>query len=147
MMPEISILAILAAAIIPNLVGAIYFGPLFGKTWLASLGFTAEDMQNRNEALIYGNAFLLSIVIAFFLKINIEMFHKDVGTTGELVFSSFHTFAHGALHGSIFAMTLVIPVVVCLGLFQKQGAKNILLNTGFWLICFALMGGILDFWS
>lgn len=145
-MPEFNILAIFVAAIIPNLVGAIYYGPLFGKVWMSSLGLTPEDFEGRNEAVLYGSAYLLSVVVAFFLKFIVEAIHKDV-SGGELVFASFHTFGHGALHGGMMALTLVVPVIVCLGLFQKTSGKNILLNAGYWLICFALMGGLLDFWS
>jgi len=146
-MPSINYLAILVAALIPNIIGAIYYGPLFGKQWLDSLGFTSDDMKGRNEAVIYGSALLLSAVVAMFLKFTIELVHKDVNGAGELYFASFHTFQHGALHGAMIAATLVVPVIISLGLFQKQSGKNILLNSVFWIICFALMGGILDVWN
>lgn len=145
-MPEINFIAIIVAALIPNILGAIYYGPLFGKPWMDSLGYTKSDFEGRNEPLIYGSALLLSFVVSFFLKMMIELTHKDVNAAGELIFGSFHTFGHGALHGGMMALTLVIPVIISLGLFQKSTAKNILLNCGFWFICFAVMGGILDVW-
>ena len=146
-MPELNIIAIIVAALVPNVLGAIYFGPLFGKQWMSSLNFTKEDFEGRNEALIYGSALLLSFVISFFLKFIIELIHKDVNTSGELVYASFHTFGHGALHGAGLAIGLVIPVTICLGLFQRAKAANIILNCFFWLICFSIMGGILDVWN
>lgn len=147
MYPEINYISILVAALVPNVLGAIYYGPVFGKTWLSSLGLTADDMKGRNEALIYGSALLLSAIVAFFLKFMMEMGHKDVNDAGELVFGSFHTFGHGALHGAMTCIGLVVPVIICLGLFQKAKASNIVLNVGYWIICFALMGGILDAWT
>jgi len=146
-MPEFNILAILVAGIIPNALGALYYGPLFGKSWLDSLGFTADDMKGRNEAVIYGSAFVLSLIIAFFMKFNIEIMHKDVNQSGELILASFHTFKHGALHGAMLAISMVAPVITALGLFQKSTGKNILLNVVFWILCFAIMGGILDVWN
>lgn len=146
-MPDINILAIIVAGIIPNALGALYYGPLFGKTWLDSLGFTPDDMKGRNEAAIYGGALLLSLVIAFFLKINIETMHSDIVDGGELAFQSFHSFKHGALHAGIFGLTLVAPVITALGLFQKSTGKNILLNVIFWILCFSFMGGIVDMWN
>jgi len=146
-MPEFNILAIFLAGIVPNVLGALYYGPLFGKPWLASLGYTADDMKGRNEALIYGGALALSLIIAFFLKMNIEFMHTDVIEEGNLAFQSFHTFKHGALHASMFGLTLVAPVITALGLFQKNTGKNILLNVVFWVLCFAIMGGILDVWN
>jgi len=146
-MPEINFIAVIVAALIPNIIGAIYYGPLFGKPWMDSLGYTKSDFEGRNEPLIYGSALLLSGVVAFFLKIIVELVHKDVNAAGELIFASHHTFGHGALHGALICLSFAVPVIICLGLFQKSTAKNIILNVVFWLICFALMGGILDVWN
>lgn len=146
-MPEINYIAIIAAAIVPNLLGAIYYGPLMGNRWLDSLNFTKEDLKGRNEPLLYGSALLLSIVVSFFLKFLMELTHKEIGQSGELVFGSFHTFGHGALHGAGFAIGLVIPVIICLGLFQKTKASNVIINCLYWLLCFSIMGGILDVWT
>ncbi len=146
-MPEINFIAVVVAALVPNALGALYYGPLLGKQWLTSLNFTAEDLKGRNEALIYGSALLLSFVMAFFLKFIIELIHKEVGQNGELVFGSFHTFGHGALHGAALAIGFVIPTIICLGLFQKAKGSNIIINCLFWLLCFSIMGGILDVWT
>ena len=146
-MPDINFIAIIVAALVPNVVGALFYGPIFGKTWLSSLGLTADEMKGRNEAVIYGSALLLSFVVAFFLNATIELTHKDVNAAGELVFGSFATFQHGLLHGGVMAMTMVVPVIISLGLFQKTHRTNIFLNCLFWVICYALMGGIVDAWS
>ena len=146
-MPELNFIAIIVAALVPNAFGALYYGPLLGAKWLDSLGFSEEDMKGRNEALIYGSALLLSLIVSFFIKFLMELIHKDLGANGELVFASFHNFGHGALHGAGLAIGLVLPIIICLGLFQKAKGSNILINCGFWLLCFALMGGILDVWT
>lgn len=145
-MPEINYLVIAVAALVPNILGAIYYGPLFGKQWLSSLNFVAEDLKGRNEALIYGSALGLAFIVSFFLKFTISLVHKDIGANGELVFASFGTFPHGALHGGMIAITMVIPVIISLGLFQKTKVSNILLNSIFWILTYAIMGGILDAW-
>lgn len=146
-MPEFNILALFVAAAVPNALGALYYGPLVGKKWMASLGMNEEDFKGRNEALIYGSAYVLSLIVAFFLKFIIESIHKDVSGSGELVFASFHNFGHGAIHGGALAATLVVPVIVSLGLFQKSTGTNIAINCVFWVLCYAIMGGILDVWS
>lgn len=146
-MPEINYLAIFVAALVPNILGAIYYGQLFSKPWLASLDFTEEDLKGRNDALNYGSAFILSLLVSGFIKLIVESIHKDVGASGDLVYASFHTFMHGALHGMGLAIGLVIPVLICLGIFQKTKASNVIINAIYWLLCFAIMGGILDMWS
>lgn len=147
MVPEINWLAVIAAAIVPMIIGAIYYGPIFGKTWMASLGYTEDDFKGRNLPLIYGLALLMAVIMSFFMKMVVELTHKDVNQAGELYFGSHHTFGHGALHGALLCLTLAAPVVVSLGLFQKNTAKNILLNVVYWVITWAIMGGILDAWN
>ncbi len=147
MLPEINYIAVLVAALIPGAFGALYFGPLLGKQWLASLGKTKEEMEPKNPAVVYGLSFVLALMMSMFLKFTIELVHKGINESGELVFSSFHTFKHGALHGAMLAITLAVPVMISFAMFHKMKAKTIVLGAIFWVICFALMGGILDVWS
>lgn len=146
-MPEVNYLAVVVAALVPSILGAIYYGPLFEKPWLRSLGKTKEEMIPNNMPVTYGLALLMAFILSFFMNIIIELVHKDVNEAGELVFASHYTFGHGAFHGVLLAMSFAVPVIVSLSLFQKSSAKNILLNVLFWVVCFALMGGILDAWK
>lgn len=146
MMPSINWIAVVVAALIPSILGAIYYGPLFEKQWLSSLGKTKEEMVPSNMGVTYGLAMLMALLASLSIKLTNELTHKDV-VNGELVFGSFHTFGHGALHGAMLCITIVVPIIVSLSLFQKSSGKNIILNVIFWIICFALMGGILDAWN
>jgi len=145
-MPEVNYLAVAVAAIVPSILGAIYYGPLFGKQWLSSLGKTEEEMVPSNMGLTYGLALLMAFLVSFTLKLNIEITHKEVNDAGELVLGSFHTFQHGALHGAMIAGLLVVPVLISMSLFHKMSGKSIVLNSIFWILAFAVMGGILDAW-
>ncbi len=147
MMPEINWLAIVVAGLIPTIIGTIYYGPLFGNAWYASMGKTKEEMEPSNPAVTYGLALVVALLASFSLKMLIELMHKDVNASGELIFGSFHTFGHGALHGAFICIFLVVPVLISFSLFHKFSGKNIILNVLFWIICFALMGGILDAWN
>lgn len=145
-MPEYNFLAIAAAALVPMILGALYYGPLFGKQWAASTGKTLKELEPDNMAITYGLALLVAFILAFSLKTNIELTHKDVNDAGELIFGSFHTFKHGAIHGLMTGVLVVTPVIVSLSLFHKMSAKNIILNVVFWLLAMAIMGGIVDAW-
>ncbi len=146
MLPEINYLAIIVAGLIPSIIGAVYYGTIFEKQWLSSLGKTKEEMVPDNMAVAYGLALLAAMVLSFSFKMIIEMMHKTV-ENGELVFGSHHTFGHGAMHGAFFCLVVICPVILSKGLFQKTSGKNILINSLFWIICAALMGGVLDSWN
>lgn len=146
-MPEINYLAIIVAGLIPGIVGAVYYGPIFGNAWRTALGKTEEELTPNNMAVAYGGSMLLSIFLAYNLNFIIGLTHKDINAAGELFINSNFTFGHGALHGVLIALGTVVPVIVSLGIFHKLGWKPNVLNAVFWMICFAIMGGILDVWQ
>ena len=68
-MHEVNLLAVLVAGIVPMIVGALWYGPLFGKRWLQLMETTAEEIQEKgiNPLKTYGVSFLLALVTAFIL--------------------------------------------------------------------------------
>ena len=62
---EVNWIAVIAAAASAFVLGGIWYGPLFGKKWLAYNGMTEEDVQSGHPAMIYGGAFVLSLIAAF----------------------------------------------------------------------------------
>lgn len=135
-MPPFNWIAILIAAIIPMLLGFIYYHKsLFGKAWMDSLGLTDDDLNKGNMGLIFGVSLVMAALIAMFMTGNVN----GPGQEGE-----FDTFKHGVLHGMIVSLFLIIPVMVTNGLFERKSWKNLLINAGYWLICLALIGGVVD---
>ena len=67
-MHEVNLLAVLVAGIVPMIVGSLWYGPLFGKRWMALMEMTAEEIQEGfNPVKTYGVTLLLSLVTAFVL--------------------------------------------------------------------------------
>ena len=57
-------LAVLAATASAFVLGGLWYGPIFGKAWMAEMGFTEEELKEANMAKIYGTAFVLEFIIA-----------------------------------------------------------------------------------
>ena len=55
---QIHWLAMIAAAVAGFAVGGIWYGPLFGKAWMAARGIAKEDTAGMNMPLIFGSTFL-----------------------------------------------------------------------------------------
>ena len=51
---EVSWIGVLVAAASAFVLGGIWYGPLFGKKWLAYNGMTEEDAQTGHPGVIYG---------------------------------------------------------------------------------------------
>jgi len=47
------------AALIPFILGALWYGPIFGKTWMKTNNFTEEYLKEGNMFLIMGLSYLL----------------------------------------------------------------------------------------
>ena len=61
---DVNILAVLAAAVAPMVVGAIWYGPLFGKTWIQAHGYSEEDLAEMQKGMgkAYGISFIFYMV-------------------------------------------------------------------------------------
>ncbi|MFT5145106.1 MAG: hypothetical protein ACI80V_001244 [Rhodothermales bacterium] len=82
-MQEPNLLAVLVAGLIPMVVGAVWYGPLFGKKWLAFQGKTAEEVQAEiNPLKTYGVTLVMSILTAYVLAHTLLAFASATGEVG-----------------------------------------------------------------
>ena len=150
------------AALIPMVVGAIYYNPaVLGNAWMKASGVTEEKIKTGNMALIFGLAYFFSLLITGFLightihqgsieglfvdseKFNIpaaeaEAFIKDFT---EKYGHVHRTFSHGAVHGGVACIFFALPLISIISLFERRNWKYVLIHTGYWFITLVLMGG------
>jgi hypothetical protein len=158
---EINFLAIIAAAISALVVGFIWYNPkVFGNAWMQAADMSEEKIKGGNMAKIFGLAFFFAILLAFSLQFltihqtgalgmiggdpatalpSYEAFMADYGT-------AFRTFKHGALHGTIAGLFIALPIIGTNALFERKSAKYIFINSGYWIVTLAIMGGIVCGW-
>ena len=135
-MENVNWLSLVIAAIIPTITGVIYYSkPLAGKIWMESIGMTEEKQKEANMAVIS----IISLITAFIMAFFLLNFNNGPGQEGE-----FDTFGHGAAHGLILTLFLIMPVLVSKGLYEQRSWKGILINVIYWAITLALMGGVVD---
>jgi hypothetical protein len=161
---KINFLVPLAAALIPMVVGMIWYNrKVFGNAWMKATGMTDENAKGANMVLIFGLTLLFSIFIAFSLTgIVIHQLgfaglltqQPDFSTPGsessnflnkmmEQYGTSYRTFKHGSLHGFLAGITLALPIIGINALFERRGFKYIAINAGYFIVCMALMGGVI----
>ena len=87
-------LAILAAGAAAWFLGALYYGPIFGKKWQQEVGLSDETLKNGNMPLIFGSSFVLMCLMMYGLSF-------AIGAHPEITWS--HGFFHGAMTGIMFA--------------------------------------------
>lgn len=149
------------AAIIPFVLGALWYGPLFGKPWMKMNGFTEESLKKGNMAVIFGVSYLLCVLFsmgmaswAIHQSTLFGLFMPEIADKSTEIYSDVvafytkyggrhRTFSHGAVHGIIFAIMFALPIIGVNALFERRSWKYILLHFGYWLVSAALVGGLL----
>jgi len=161
---EINFSIFFLSAIVPLVVGFIWYNPkTFGNAWMNAAGVTSESAKGANMFLVFGLTYLFSVFasVGLFSLVNhsSHMFSLLSDEPGFKVPSSavglylsdfmktyghhFHSFKHGVLHGTIGGITFALPVIAVNALFERKGFKYVAINAGFWIVCFAIMGGII----
>lgn len=63
----INYFAVIVAAVVSFMFGAVWYGPLFGKKWQKEVGFTDEDLKKGNMVETYSTSFVLILIMSFTL--------------------------------------------------------------------------------
>jgi len=131
--------AVLVAAVATMLVGFLWYSPLlFARPWMLLMGYDPDDKaklaeMRKGAGKLYGLSFVASIVAAVVLSKIIDI-------------TSINTVLYGMKVGFAVWLGFVVTVQLTGALFGKQPIKLFLINTGFQLVCYLAMGGILAKW-
>ncbi len=75
-------LILLPTALIPLIVGAVYYHPkVAGTAWMRANHFTEEDLKGANMGLTFGLSFVMSILLALLLQTIV--IHQMGGVLGQ----------------------------------------------------------------
>jgi uncharacterized protein DUF1761 len=124
-------LAILVAALAGFAVGALWYGPLFGSAWRRESGVTLEKARAVNMPKVYGTVLLLNLVAAG----SLAMF---IGPAGTWTFGLFAGFMTG--------LTFISTALGVIYLFESKSLRLWLINAGYQVVIFSIMGSILGAW-
>lgn len=154
-------IAMLVAAISALVIGFIWYNPkVFGNAWMRSAGLTEAELKGGNMAKIFGLAlffaFLLSTALPTIVIHQAGALSLVGGDPTQALPSyqaflndyqdAFRTFKHGALHGTLTGIFIVLPILGTNALFERKSAKYIFINSGYWIVTLAVMGGIICAW-
>lgn len=129
---QLNHLAIIVSAVLAFVIGGLWYGPLFGKAWMAENGLTPETAAQMNAGKVYGLAFLWTLVMAY----NLGFFLGD--PTMSVGMATMYGFATG--FGWI-AMGLFV-----VGLFERRTARLMLINGGYMTVALTMMGAVIGAW-
>lgn len=133
-MADINYLAV-AVAVLLNMVGGAAWYGILAKPWMAEVGLTKEAIEANRPAMYrdYAIAIVASIVIALALAAFVEA----TGAKG----------AEGLTLGLIAGIGFVGTTLGSISAFENRSLKLYLMNAGYPVLMFAIIGALLGYWQ
>jgi len=137
---DVNLLAVLVCAVAAMVVGFVWYSPmLFARPWMKLMGIDPDDKAKlaelqKSAGPSYGISFVASLVSALVL--------------GKIILmSSVSTPLYGMKIAFAVWLGFVTTVQLTASLFARQPWRLYLINTGYQLVTFLLMGAILTRWQ
>ena len=125
-------LAVTVATLLTFVIGAIWYGPIFGKAWMKEHGFTEDDLKDANMGKLYGTAFVLEFV----MTLNLAVF---IGDSSDVM--------RGLAYGFHFGFGFIALAMAVNSLFSRSTIKLWAIDSFYFVLCFLLNGAILSLWK
>jgi hypothetical protein len=131
-MPHINWLAAIVAGLVSGLgIGFLWYGPLFGKAWMAETGISKETPSGRSMGLMMGGTLVLAVLgaiaFAFFL--------------GPKV-----TAQEGATYGFVAGLFWIAGSLGINYLWEGKSLRLWAINGSYFVAQYTLIGLILGLW-
>jgi Protein of unknown function (DUF1761) len=135
----VNLWSVLVAAVATMILGFLWYSPLlFAKPWTLAMGYDLNDKAKMAEmrkgaGKLYGITFIASLISAFVLAKIIEV-------------TTVNSALYGMKIGFAVWLGFVTTVQLTSTLFKRRPIKLYLIDTGYQLVCYLLMGAILAKW-
>jgi hypothetical protein len=131
---DLNWLAVIVCATVNMVVGAVWYGPLFGKRWMKEVGLTQADIESGQTWPLYLVAAFNSLCMAFVLA-NVVSWAGVTGVgsgvlLGALMWVGFAGFTFAVNHA-----------------FEGRTIAHWAINAGTYLVGLMIMGAILAIWQ
>jgi len=133
-MDGINIWAILVASLVAFAIGSLWYSPiLFANPWMKALKLSQEELASTNMAKTFGLAYVTSLVMAFCLAAFLN--DPSIG------------FQEGVFYGFLTGFGFVAMSMGMTYLFSRQSLTLFLIDAGYQIVLYTVMGGILGAWK
>lgn len=138
MFTDLNFWAVLVSGLVYWVLGGIWYAAVFTKPWQEALGFNAlNETEKAGLQKGFPKALLAHFVSGLLTSVVLAKVVSAMGAT---------SFVDGIIYGFwiwlAFAFTLNLNSLM----FEQRPKQVFLINNGFFLIAFAVIGGILTVW-
>jgi len=126
--------AVFIAAIAYWLLGAVWYGVLFSKPWMALENISIEQAKSMNPVLPYVITFVLNLLIAYALA-------------QICIWRNANTVGRGASVGVLLWIGFIGPITYTTYMYEMRPKELFAINEFFPLAGLVLMGAIIGAWT
>lgn len=128
---NVNILVVVISLFLNMGLGMLWYGPLFGKAWMAGAGFSEEDREEMQKSA--GPGYALSALFALIFGYVLDLLFNLVGIS---------TLPTALLVTALIYIGLVLPNTIKGRLWLETAPVVFRINTGFEIVYFLVMGVI-----
>ncbi len=129
---DLNWLAVVVAAVVQQIVGFLWYGPLFGRMWLQAVGKTREELGSPTIAIA------VSVVCSFVTAIAIALL---------LTLADETSLGLGIAVGFVAAVGLAATSVATSNAFDGDPPRATALYVAYTIVSTTAMGAIIGAWS
>lgn len=125
---DINWLAVLAATVAGFALGGLWYGPLFGRPWMLSIGMDPETVKNTPKkglrqllTITFLLQWIMALCLAFF-----------IGNEADALM--------GTVYGLLTGLPWVALAIVVNALYEGKSLNYMLINGAYWTLNFGIMG-------
>ena len=135
MQVHVNYIAVIVAAIIQFMLGALWYSPvLFAKKWIALIGLNPDTPSKGNMPLQFGSALIAALISSHALACIISL-------------SASATILSGAYIGFLCWLGFTAATSFTTSLFSRKPLQLWMIDEGYYLVSFVVAGGILAVWQ
>lgn len=125
-------IAVLVCAVMSLVIGFLWWSPFaFQKPWQAETGLSDEQLAKANPAKTFGLTFLLAWLVSY----NLAFFLGAPGTTWQW-----------GIAAGLLTAVWVVAMFTIIALFEQRSFRYVVINGGYIIAYFAVIGFILGIW-
>ena len=133
---DVNYLAVIAAIAVNMIVGAVWYSPLlFARPWMAANGFTEEQIKAQGSAT---RGYIVSVIASVVIAFAIALFAQAAGAGAGI---------DGLLLGLAAGVGFVATTSATNYIFESRPLKLYLINAGYPVVSFTLIGLLIGAWQ
>ena len=134
---NLNYLAILVGIIFNQVLGAAWFS-VWSKPWMAGVGLTMEDMEAMKGTPRQWYPYVVAIVGALVFTLGLAVLVQGMGADGVV---------DGLTLGLLAAVAFIVTSYATTYSFEGRGLRIFLINIGYPLISYSVIGILLAAWQ